>query len=83
MIGWRRGGFSLVSLMVCREGSQAGLVAWAQRLARSPPSCASFIGARERERREGAGRGLDQGAGVWGRAAELEGCEALVGGSFG
>jgi hypothetical protein len=53
--GWRRGTVGLGTLLRCREESKACLMAQAERLAWSPPSCPSFIGSQERERREGAG----------------------------
>jgi hypothetical protein len=56
----RRGTVGLGTLLRCREESKACLMAQVERLAWSPPSCPSFIGSQERERREGAGSGLAQ-----------------------
>jgi hypothetical protein len=59
-IGRCRGTVGLGTLLWCREESKACLMAQAERLAWSPPSCPSFVGSQERERREGAGSGLAQ-----------------------
>jgi hypothetical protein len=59
------------------------LLARLQGLARPSPSCPSYIGARERERRERAGSGPARATEVWGRAGVLERAVALIGGWFG
>jgi hypothetical protein len=58
-------------------------MAWFQRLARSPPSRPSYLGAREREGKEGAGGGLARATGVWGRGVVLEKAAAPIGGRLG
>jgi hypothetical protein len=66
-----------LGLVMDEEGS---LVARWLGQTRPPPCSPRHLGARERERREGARGGLDQGAGVWGRAAELEKGWGSIGG---
>jgi hypothetical protein len=79
----RRGRSGLVSLIACTEGSQACLLAWLQGLGRSTLLRSSYHGHRRTWDRERAGSSVAQASEVWGRAAELEGGAALVGGRFG